>query len=199
MPRYNSLNQCQHEYAVYGSYQITYTNEVTGFSQTIPISLPPVPVTALPGKPGQFLLTGGATIPADLAAMNAPDGPKNVYAPWQDGDYIVLGDGSHAYASQDGTGGVLWLAGEATEPVVIFVWNSAELGSKKVGLDNWQAYYHYYGFDPAVVDWGDGTPVETLEKLDLAVVVSMLARRVNALEAQAKRATAIPQTGRAKK
>ena len=62
---------------------------------------------ATAGSPGAFTPTG-ANLPADLAALVALDPTPDPDTLWTTGDYVVLGDTSHAYWDSSE-----WLEGES--------------------------------------------------------------------------------------
>ncbi|QDP45518.1 hypothetical protein SEA_FUZZBUSTER_34 [Microbacterium phage FuzzBuster] len=75
-------------------------------SPTAVAPLPPVAATgAIAGNPGTFQ-PGGATVPANLAAMASLTASPNTA--WTTGQHVVLGDASHAYWDGDS-----WAAGDA--------------------------------------------------------------------------------------
>jgi len=82
----------------------------------VPPVPPVVPVTSVSaGSPGAFA-PGNATIPATLAALRADPvvgnaGTAKPTAAWTAGQYVIVGDASHAYWD-----GLAWQAGSA--PVV---------------------------------------------------------------------------------
>lgn len=82
----------------------------------VPPAPPVIPVTGVTaGAPGAFA-PGNATLPADIAAVRADPvvgtaGTSKPGAAWLTGEYVVLGNASHAYWD-----GATWQTGSA--PVV---------------------------------------------------------------------------------
>lgn len=75
-------------------------------SPTVVQALPPATATSgVSGTPG-FFLPGGATAPADLAALASLTASPT--AAWGAGEYVVLGDASRA--TWDGSAWVVWTA-----------------------------------------------------------------------------------------
>lgn len=71
---------------------------------------PPVnPTGATGGTPGSFT-PGGSTAPANITALRTLGALGNTTA-WTVGQFIVLGDSSHAYWN-----GTLWAVGEVPAP-----------------------------------------------------------------------------------
>lgn len=67
---------------------------------------PVVPTGVTPGAPGEFT-PSGADVPADLSELSGLGALGQTDA-WEEGDYVVLGDESHAYWD-----GADWQSGEA--------------------------------------------------------------------------------------
>ena len=82
----------------------------TYYDQSYPPSLwTPVPIPATgvtPGIPGSFT-PPGCDIPANITALRTM-GPLGETIAWTVGQYVVLGDNTHAY-----WGGTIWAVGEA--------------------------------------------------------------------------------------
>jgi hypothetical protein len=68
---------------------------------------------ALAGTPGSFLGGAGVEDPADLTELRAEVKPAGSLEAWYNGQYVVLGDASHAY--WDGNS---WEVGEAPNATV---------------------------------------------------------------------------------
>lgn len=72
-----------------------------------PVPSGPAPTSATSGTPGTWEPTG-AYAPADLAELQAGSVTASPTTAWATGEYVVLGDDSHAYWD-----GSAWVAGEA--------------------------------------------------------------------------------------
>lgn len=171
MPRYNSLAEAVHTYADSGPYTITVTDEVTGNTDTT--SWEQYWISAVAGLPG-YWWPASIPPPFDIAELRArADGslepwvqalPTSPVSPWQQGTYVILGDGSHAYFYVTGdpdirtwevgdaptTLGLRWGGDPNVVPLKDFPPGTARLGSS--------FQFYVYPDHPVIVDWGDGTP-----------------------------------------
>ena len=94
----------------YASYTVSLPCEAKPVKSTVPIIVAITGVTA--GAPGAYT-PANATPPADLAALKADavigdSGTAKPTLAWGTGEFIILGDSSHAYWDASA-----WLAGEA--------------------------------------------------------------------------------------
>jgi hypothetical protein len=86
----------------------------------------PIDITGVTaGKPGSFV-PGNADLPASLAALKAhavvgDAGTSKPTVAWLNGEYVVLGDRTHAHWN-----GTAWAAGASTAPVVLMASASAK-------------------------------------------------------------------------
>ena len=161
---YDATMRPEHNYAP-GTYTISVKRNATGEIATSTLI---VEIEARPGTPGQWLPTGSQP-PADFNDLNAN---LDLYSPppqpglfgasgnparWSNGDYVVLGDGSHAF-----WGGEQWEQGEAGETPFTEIMTEEQIhptnqnvavGRFRIAVDfNAEQTYNGEKFE---VDWGD--------------------------------------------